>query len=154
MKDVPLAIVGSAIVAVGVLIGLLFRWMFAADCRQMRAILHGPSVTAQVVGIVEREGEEDPVYGGGGDGFAPVVSFRTVDGESVTASGKYVFAGNRRRVPAVGTTMRVQYDPGDPARIYIRGWDSRARGVGGFLAAGPIVVFLGAVMLVIAFLPS
>jgi hypothetical protein len=33
------------------------------------------TVTARVVGVVEHEGEEDPIYGGGGGGFAPVSAF-------------------------------------------------------------------------------
>jgi hypothetical protein len=60
---------------------------------QLRRILHGPQATAQVVGVVENESEEDPIYGGGGRGFAPVVSFRSADGGLVTASAVGGVAG-------------------------------------------------------------
>jgi hypothetical protein len=148
----PLAVAGGAVIVGGLLAGLLLRWCFGAGHRQLRRIRRGPVVTAQVVGVVEHTGDEDPVYGGGGGGFAPVVSFRGADGEPVTASGQYVFAGRRHRVPAVGTTMRVNYDPGDPGQIYIRGWDAGARGLSVVLAAGPLLVFLGALMVVSAIL--
>ena len=149
----PLAVTGGGLIVAGVLIGLLLRWLFGAGHRQMRSILRGPGVAAQVVGVVEREGEEDPIHGGGGGGggFAPIVSFRTVDGVPVTASGQYVFAGNRRRVPALGTTMRVCYDPRDPRQIYIRGWDAGARVSSVFIAVGPLLVLLGMLMVVSAF---
>jgi Protein of unknown function (DUF3592) len=147
----PLAVTGGAVIAGGVLTGLLLRWLFGAGCRQMRRILHGPRVTAQVVGVVEHEGGENPVYGGGGGGFAPVVSFLSADGEPVTASGQYVFAGNRHRVPAAGTTVQVHHDPRDPRQIYIRGWDAGARGLSVVLAIGPLLVFTGVLMVVSAF---
>jgi hypothetical protein len=145
-----LAVTGGVFIVAGLLIWLLLRWLLGAAHRQMRRIRHGPRVTAQVVGVVEHEGEEDPIYGGSGGGFAPVVSFRRVDGEPVTASGQYIFAG-RRRVPAVGTTMQVHYDPRDPSQIYIRGWDNGGRGFGVFLALGPFLVFLGVLLVVSAF---
>ena len=134
-----------------VVTGLLLRWLFGAGHRQMRRILHGPQVTARVVGVVAHEGEEDPIYGGGGGGFAPVVNFHSADGEQVTASGQYVFASNRHRVPAVGTAMQVRYDPRDPRQIYVRGWDAGARELSACLAIGPFLVFLGVLMVVSAF---
>lgn len=146
----PLAVTGGAMFAVGALLGLLLRWMFGTDQRQMSRIRRGPLVTALVVGAVEHEGEEDPIYGGGGGGFAPTVSFSTADGQSVTASGQYVFAGNRRRAPATGTTLRVRYDPGDPQKIYIPGWDAAARGIRVILAVGPLLMLVGVVMIVSA----
>jgi hypothetical protein len=155
MNDMPDAITGGALIAGGVLIGLLFRWLVGEAYCQMRRIRRGLQVTAQVVGVVEHEGEEDPVYGGGGRGFAPVVSFRSADGDQVTASGQFVFAGNHHRVPAVGATMKVHYDPHDPRQIYIRGWDAASRPLSLFflvlLAIGPLIVLMGAYMLVIAF---
>ena len=147
----PLAVSGGAVIVGGLLIGLLLRWLFGHDHRQMRRILHGPVVTAHVVGVVEHEGEEDQIYGVGGGGFAPVVSFRRADAEPVTASGQFVFARSRRRVPAVGTTMQVHYDPRDPGQIYIRGWDAGARGFSVLLAIGPLLVLLGVLMVVSAF---
>jgi Protein of unknown function (DUF3592) len=147
----PLVVTGGGFIVGGVLIGLLLGWLFGADRRRMKRILHGPEVAAHVVGVMEDEGEVDQIYGVGGTGFAPVVSFHTADGEQVTASGQHVFAGNRRRVPAVGTTMRVRYDPGDPRQIYIRGWDAAARGLSIYLIPGPFLVFLGLMMIVSAF---
>jgi hypothetical protein len=61
---VPDVITGGALIAGGVLVGLLLRWLVGEGCRQTRRIWHGPQVTARVVGVVEREGEEDPIYGG------------------------------------------------------------------------------------------
>jgi uncharacterized protein DUF3592 len=147
----PLAVAGGGLIVGGVLIGLLLRWMFGADRREMRGILRGPQASARVVGIVEREGGEDPIYGGGGGGFAPVVSLRTAAGETVRASGRHVFAGNRRRVPEPGTTMQVRYDPRDPRRIYIRRWDAATRGTFAYLAVGPLLVLLGIALVVSAF---
>lgn len=147
MNDmVPLAVTGGAVIVAGVLIGLPLTWLFGADHRQMRRILRGPQVTAQVVGVVEHGTQDGPAYGG----FAPMLSFRSAEGESVTASGHYVFTGNRRRVPAVGTTMRVRYDPRDPRQICIQGWDGAARGLSVFLV-GPLMVFFGVAMVVSAF---
>jgi Protein of unknown function (DUF3592)/Mu transposase, C-terminal len=147
----PLAVTGGAVIAVGVMTGLLLWWLFGVGHRRMRRILRGPQVTAQVVGVVVHEGEEDPIYGGGGGGFAPVVSFRSAGGEPVTASGQYALAGSRHRVPAVGTTVQVRYDPRDPRQVYIRGWDAGARALSASLAIGPLLVFLGALMVVSAF---
>lgn len=147
----PLAITGGVMMGIGVLTGLLLQLLFGADHRQMRRVRHGPRVTAQVVGMVEHDGEEDPIYGGGGGGFAPILSFRSVDGEEVRANGQYVFDGSPRRVPPVGATMQVHYDPRDPRKIFIRGWDGAARGISVLLVIGPVVMFIGLVMVVSAF---
>lgn len=145
---VPLAVTGGAVIVAGVLIALPLTWLLGADHRQMRRIRRGPQATARVVGIAEHGTQESQIRDAGG--FAPVLRFRSMAGESVTASGHYVFAGNRGRVPAVGTTMRVRYDPRDPRQICIQGWDGAARGLSVFLV-GPLMVFFGVAMVVGAF---
>jgi hypothetical protein len=110
-------------------------------------------VTALVVGSAEVAGEEDPIYGGGGGGYAPLVRFRTRDGE-VTARSSRIFSGNPHGVPGVGATVRVRYDPAKPSSIYIHGWDTSARvPIYVMVAAGVILTCVGTLLMVIAFIP-
>jgi hypothetical protein len=145
---VVLAIVGGVVLVAGALLtGLALALARGPAAVARRSI----EVTAQVVGSMEIEGEADPIYGGGGGGHAPVVSFRTRDGEVVAASSQRVYRP-RRGVPTVGTAMRVRYDPWNPRQIHIRGWDAPARFVFVDLVTGGVIVtLLGAFLIVIAF---
>jgi hypothetical protein len=87
-----------------------------------RAARRGIEVTAHVVGMNVEYGEEDQIYGGGGTSYAPVVSFRTLDGQPVRVASQHSSSGHRR-VPKAGTTVKVRYAPGNPRRIHISGWD-------------------------------
>jgi hypothetical protein len=120
--DPVLAIVGGLFAVIGVALAALACWVFRAESRVMR----GVEVTAQVVGSVEEYSEEDPIFGTGGTRYVPQVRFRTPDGE-VTAKSSRVLSGNPRRVPRVGATVRLRYDPAAPTSVYIHGWDAPAR---------------------------
>jgi hypothetical protein len=150
MNDtVVLALVGVLVMAIGAALLVFLVHLRRGDSQVAR---RGIEVTAQVVGAVEHEGEEDPIYGGGGGGWAPVVTFRTIDGELVSASSERVYAGARRRVPTDGTSFRIRYNPGNPRDIYIRGWDTPARFMfPGFVTAGIVTVLLGAFIVYLAF---
>jgi hypothetical protein len=79
------ASVGGGLVALG---AALTAVSLPTLRRERRILRRGIAVTAQVVGVVkhEAEGPEDPIYGGGGDTYYPLVRFRTSDGEA-TAQG-------------------------------------------------------------------
>jgi hypothetical protein len=111
---------GAVLIGLGSLvIGVFLPMRLVSSPRTAR---RGIEVAAHVVGMDVEYGEEDPIYGGGGTSYAPVVSFRTVDGEPVRVAARHSSKAHHR-VPRDGTAVRVRYDPGNPRRIHIPGWD-------------------------------
>jgi uncharacterized protein DUF3592 len=108
-------------------------------------------VTAAVVGVAHHDGEEDPSYGLGGGGWAPVVRFRTEDGRTVEGTSRQVFAGNPRRVPAVGTLLEIRYAPGDPGEVYLWGWGPERSLPAVRVGSAASVVLVGVLFVVVAF---
>jgi hypothetical protein len=148
-----LGLVGGLLIVMGALLMKFFLWLGSGSDRVAR---RGVKVRAEVVASVHEEGgEEDPIYGGGGSGFAPAVRFRTLDGDVVAASSRRVLSGSPRRLPKAGTAMQVRCDPGNPQNIYIHGWDAPSRFmVSGFTAGAVLVMLLGAFFIVLAVLVS
>ncbi|MFC9615916.1 DUF3592 domain-containing protein [Streptomyces sp. NPDC056938] len=76
----------------------------------------------------------------------PVAAWTTQDGRACEYSSRFGRGSLGRRF-GVGTTVTVQYDPEDPRRFAIQGWDSTTVDklftvVGSVLTAGTLTVLL------------
>ncbi|MFD7029559.1 DUF3592 domain-containing protein [Streptomyces sp. NPDC059917] len=100
----------------------------------------GVTTTARIVHHAVRTGDEGARY------HFPVAAWTTADGRACAYESRFG-RGSVGPGAAVGATVLVRYDPRDPSRFTIQGWEGKGvdllfAGLGALLTTGTLVAVL------------
>ena len=119
-------LLGGGLIAAG--------WSLRQRYRRLMAI--GVQAPAQVV---DRQARTTPAGDAVTSTYAPVVWFRTLDGQEMTAAAR---TSSNRMWPRRGETVSIHYDPAAPQNVVLDGFEG-----GGaqamFIAAGGVFALAG-----------
>ncbi|MFI5980021.1 DUF3592 domain-containing protein [Streptomyces sp. NPDC051555] len=122
-------------------LGAAFLAIGAYGLRRTAALRRtGVTTRARIVRHAVRRGDEGATY------HYPVAAWTTADGRACTYESRFG-RGSVGPGAAVGATVLVRYDPRDPSRFTIQGWEGKGVDLlftvlGALLTAGTLVVVL------------